>query len=192
MTAIRVLLISGVLMLSSGCWMKKKPIIQVPVAPVPAAAAPSPAASVPQQQPPAPVPQPAAPVTTAPATAEPAKPSPFPPATTPVRPRPAPVTPPAASVAAPAPVPVPSLGPILTADKRKQLDAAYQSDLNQAASVLNRLKGRTLTPDQNDTVSRARAFIQQAAQYHTRDLTTAAELARRARVLTQDLASALK
>jgi len=34
-----------------------------------------------------------------------------------------------------------------------------------------------LTPEQLDSVSRARAFIRQAAQYHNRDLATAAELA---------------
>jgi membrane-bound ClpP family serine protease len=84
------------------------------------------------------------------------------------------------------------LGVILTADQKKQLDTTYQSDLRQANAVLNGLNGRTLTPGQTDTVSRARAFIRQAAQYHDRDLTTAAELARRARLLTQDLAGTLK
>jgi hypothetical protein len=90
------------------------------------------------------------------------------------------------------PTPTPALGAILTADQRKQLDAAYQSDLRQANLVLSKLSGRTLTTEQTDSVSRARAWIRQAGQYHDRDLATAAELARRARVLTQDLAAALK
>ena len=80
----------------------------------------------------------------------------------------------------------------MTPDQRKQLDDAYQSDLRQANSVLSRLSGRVLTPEQNDSVTRARTFIRQAGQYHDRDLATAAELARRARVLTQDLAGTLK
>ena len=87
---------------------------------------------------------------------------------------------------------MPSLGVILSADQKKQLNASYQSDLRQANAALNRLNGRTLTPGQKDTVNRARDFIRQAAQYHDRDLATAAELARRARVLTQDLAGAPK
>jgi membrane-bound ClpP family serine protease len=95
--------------------------------------------------------------------------------------KPKPVTPPA-----------PVLGTILSADQRKKLDIAYQSDLSQANALLAKLNGRTLTTTQNDSVTRARAFIRQAAQFHDRDLTTAAELAHRARVLTQDLAGALK
>jgi membrane-bound ClpP family serine protease len=81
---------------------------------------------------------------------------------------------------------------MLTPDQRKQLDDAYQSDLKQATSELSRLNGRALTPEQSDSVNRARTFIRQAGQYHDRDLATAAELARRARVLTQDLAGTLK
>ena len=189
MTVIRVSLISGLLLLSGGCWTKKKPVIQVPVAPVPAAQTPAPAASAPAQQVPAPLPEPAAPAVT-----EPAKPSPFPPAATPpARPRPTPAAPPVApSAPPPTPIPAPSLGAILSPELRRKLDAAYQSDLTQANAVLSRLNGRTLTPEQNDTVNRARAFITQAAQYHNRDLTTAAELARRAKVLTQDLARTLR
>jgi len=92
----------------------------------------------------------------------------------------------------PTPAPAPALGAVLTADQRRQLDAAYQADLRQANLNISRLNGRALTSDQNDSVSRAKAFIRQAAQYHDRDLTTAAELARRAKVLTQDLAGALR
>ena len=92
----------------------------------------------------------------------------------------------------PAPAPAPALGTLLTADQRKQLDTAYQSDLRQANAVIARLAGRTLTTEQSVTANRARDFIRQAAQFHDRDLATAAELARRARVLTQDLAGTLK
>ena len=92
----------------------------------------------------------------------------------------------------PAPAPMPSLGVILSPDQKRELDASYQSDLRQANAVLNRLSTRTLTPAQTDTVNRARAFVRQAAQYHDKDLATAAELARRARVLTPDLAGTPK
>jgi hypothetical protein len=91
---------------------------------------------------------------------------------------------------APVPIPTPSLGAILTADQRKELNTEYQADVRQANRVLNSIHGRALTPSQADSVARAQAFITQAAQYHDRDLATAAELARRARVLTQDLADA--
>jgi hypothetical protein len=181
----RVFFVCGVLLFSAACHKKATVQVPVPVAPtpVPAATAPvtRPAPRVtPTPAPAAPTPQPAAP------PAAPSKPSPFPPAsnstTAPAPVRPAPVT----------PVPTPSLGAILTADQRKKLDGTYQSDLQQANTVLNSLKGRTLTPQETDTVNRARAFIRQAAQYHDRDLSTAADLARRARVLTQDLAGSPK
>lgn len=192
----RFLLIPCIALLSGGCFLQKKPAVAVPAAPVPARApqatpAPSPASQA------APAPAPPPPPVTArpqpvPATATPApstptpqsgKPSPFPPATLPAT---LPATP------TPKPAPAPALGTVLTTDQRTQLNIAYQSDLRQANTVLDGLKGRSLTKDQNDTVSRARAFIAQAAQYHDRDLTTAAELARRARLLTQDLAGTLK
>lgn len=180
MNPVRVSLVCGVMLFSSGCFLGKKPVVQAPVAapvtpsPAPVAAQQPVAATVPASVPASPARQPAAPAT------EPAKPSPFPPVITP--PKPATVT----------PAPAPALGALLTADQRRRLDTAYQSDLRRANDVLDSLKARSLTPQQTDTVSRARAFIRQAAQFHDRDLTTAAELARRARVLMQDLAGALK
>jgi hypothetical protein len=116
------------------------------------------------------------------------KPNPFPPSANPPRNN----TPPAVRPAPSAPSPAPALGAILTAEKRRQLDAEYVADLGQANQILGRLSGRSLSAEQRDSVSRAQAFIRQAAQFHDRDLATAAELARRARVLTQDLASSLR
>jgi hypothetical protein len=182
---IRVTMLSGILLLSGGCFLQKKPAIQVPVA-APPAPSPSPSSTPPPTSAPAQAaptqPAPASPVPSAPA-AEPAKPSPFPPVGN--APNPKPVTPTPLT-------PAPELGTILPPDQRRQLDAAYQSDLRQANAVLSKLSGRTLTPEQTDSVNRARTWIRQAAQYHDRDLTTAAELVRRAKVLTQDLAGALK
>lgn len=184
---LRRIVIFGSLLLSAGCH-KKAVVLQPPlVLPAPA---PEPVATIPQpvlvpETTPAPIdssvainPAPLPP----PLVTTPPKPSPPPRArTVPVTPEPvAPVT----------PIPAPSLGEILSADKRKELEVEYQADLRQANQVLRSIRGRALTPSQTDTVNRVRAFISQAAQYHDRDLATAAEQARRARVLTQDLAGA--
>ncbi len=122
------------------------------------------------------------------------KPNPFPPANNPPRNsrvRPEPVAPAPVAPAAP-PTPAPSLGAILSTEDRRRLDSQYAADLGQADRILKALNGKSLNAEQKDSVSRAQAFIRQANQYHDRDLATAAELARRARVLTQDLASSLR
>lgn len=187
----RLTITCTLLLFAAGC--HKKAVVKAPVIPLP----PIPPPTIPVPLPvSAPWPAAAATLSTVavvpvklPPPFTPAKPSPFPPLPTPPPAHTAPV--PAPVVPAPvAPLPAPALGAILSADERRKLDAEYQSDLRQATQILNRLRGRRLTPDQNDTATRARAFIRQAGQYHDRDLTTAAELARRARVLTQDLAGA--
>jgi hypothetical protein len=195
---VRIILVSGALTVSSGCLFHKTPpkiiapvvIPPVPVTiPLPSTPEPPPvAAQTPDQNP--------IPTATLPPAEIPApKPNPFPPANNPPRnnrPRPTPETP--APVAPPpvAPTPPLSLGAILSADDRRKLDAQYLSDIGQAKQILGRLSGKALNAEQMDSVSRAQAFIRQAGQFHDRDLATAAELARRARVLTQDLASALR
>lgn len=174
-STVRLVLTCGTLALSVGC--HKQATVQVPInLPAPQ---PEPPATIPEPTPPpATAPPPVAPpvaiTPTLPAPPPTQKPSPFPAGPS----RPAPVT----------PVPAPALGAILSADQRKKLDADYQADIKQANQILNSTRGKTLNPTQTDAVNRARAFIRQAAQYHDRDLATAAELARRARVLTQDLA----
>jgi hypothetical protein len=183
----RQVVICGSLLLSAGCHKKvvlvQPPFIRPTLAPAPVATIPEPE-PVPDTTPP-PIEPPAVAINPdalpAPLPA-PSKPSP------PARARTVPVTP--EPVAPVTPIPAPSLGVILSADERKKLEVEYQADLRQASEVLNSIRGRALTPSQNDTVDRARAFISQAAQYHDRDLATAAEQARRARVLTQDLAGA--
>lgn len=179
------------LLLSAGCHKKaavvRPPLILPTPPPTPVATIPAPVTG-PETTPP-PVQSPVA-INPAPLPPPPAAPAPPPRARTP---RPAPRVTPGPEdqpVVTPAPIPAPALGAILSAGERKKLDAEYQSDLRQANKVLNSVRGRALTPNQADTVSRVQAFISQAAQYHDRDLATAAELARRARVLTQDLAGA--
>ena len=83
-----------------------------------------------------------------------------------------------------------ALGAILSSEERKKLDVSIRRICARPTDSQLESAGERLTPSQNDSVDRARAFIDQAAQYHDRDLATAAELARRARVLTQDLAGA--
>lgn len=156
-------------LVAAGCAKKKAAVVvpvSAPVAP-PVTPAPQPA---PQATAPAPVPAPAAIVPTPPPNT----------ATPPPKP--------AASLPRPAATPAPALGVLLSADQRKQLEIAYQSDLKQASAVLAALAGRTLSANQTDSANRAKAFIKQAGQFHDRDLSTAAELAHRARVLTQELA----
>jgi hypothetical protein len=183
---LRKIVLCGSLLLSAGCQKKAavilRPLIMPTLAPTPVATIQEPE-SVPDTAPapiestiainPDPLP--------APPTPAPSRPNPRPPSR-PVAVAPEPV--------APTPVPAPSLGAILSADERKKLDAEYQADLREANKALNSVRGRALNPNQAETVDRASAFITQAAQYHDRDLATAAELARRARVLTQDLAGA--
>ena len=175
-------------MTSGGCLFQKSPQVQVPVATPPA---PLPAPAPAEQTPPPPVATTPPTPSPAPATPppEPAKPSPFPSSTTPTNPPPA-------RAAAPTPTrpqtPAPSLGVVLSAQQKIQLENAYKADTATANSLATQLGKRGLTAEQLDSLGRARALLKQSAQYHDRDLTTSAELARRAKVLLQDLNAALK
>jgi hypothetical protein len=184
---LRKIVLFGSLLLSAGCH-KKAVVIQVPL--IMPARAPVPVASIPE---PVSVPDTAPPPIDSPIAISP-DPLPAPPTPAPSRPNPRPPSRPVAvapePVVPPTPVPAPSLGAILSADERKKLDGEYQADLHQANDVLNSIRGRALSSSQKEAVTRAQDSIRQAAQYHDRDLATAAELARRARVLTQDLAGA--
>ncbi len=175
------LLLAGAMAISGGCFLGKKPAITNPV-PLPSPAASVPAPTAPPPSVPVPESAPATPTVT-----ETAKPSPFPPVTTLPPPKKPPTRPKPAPASAPAPATAPALGTILTANQRKQLDTNYQADVKESNAVLNGLAGRQLTASQADSVARARAFLNQAAQYRPTDITTAAELAHRARVLTQTL-----
>ncbi|HEU5022643.1 MAG TPA: hypothetical protein VFT60_12160 [Bryobacteraceae bacterium] len=197
MNPIRTIVVTGALAVSSGCLFHKSPPkavapVSLPPPPIviPAPTQPAPPPVVEQ----GPVKNPLPEATLPPAETPPApKPTPFPPANPPrnSRTRPEP-TPPAAVNPAPPSTPAPSLGAILSTEDRRRLDSQYRDDLGQANRILGTLSGKSLNAEQRDSVSRARAFILQANQYHDRDLATAAELARRARVLTQDLANSLR
>lgn len=193
-----MIVVTGALAISSGCLLHKSP----PKATAPVSVPPPPIV-IPAPSEPAPPPvveQGAAQNHLPEATLPPAetpqapKPNPFPPTNNPprnsrVRPEP---TAPVPVAPAPPPTPAPSLGAILSTEDRRRLDSQYTADLGQADRILKTLNGRALNAEQKDSVSRAQAFMRQANQYHDRDLATAAELARRARVLTQDLVNSLR
>ena len=123
------------------------------------------------------------PVTQLPTTKAPRKPA-----------QPVAAPPPAAPPAAPATPPqsvVPQLTVLLTAEQRSQYETDYASDLARAQDGLVRTAGYTLTSAQKESVTRIRSFMRQAEDLHGRDLATAAQLARRAAVLSQDLADSL-
>jgi hypothetical protein len=81
---------------------------------------------------------------------------------------------------------------VLSATDKAKLENSYKADSATANSLIGQVSRRGLSAEQLDSFGRARALLKQSAQYHDRDLTTSAELARRAKVLLQDLAAALK
>lgn len=196
MNPVRIIIVTGALTVSSGCLFHRTPKASAPVV-IPPAPVVIPAPSTAEPRPveaQTPIENPIPNATLPPAETPQPKPTPVPPPSK--RPRnsgtrPVPVPPPPVAPAPPE-TPAPALGAVLSPEDRRRLDAQYSADLGQANQILSRLNGRALNAEQRDSVSRAQAFIRQAAQFHDRDLPTAAELARRAKVLTQDLAGSLR
>ncbi len=93
--------------------------------------------------------------------------------------------------AAPAPAagtsPVPQLGVLLTPEQRSQYEAEYARDMASAMDGLVHVLESALPPAKRESMTRIRSFMRQAEDAHGRDLATAAQLARRAAVLAQDL-----
>lgn len=108
----------------------------------------------------------------------------------PVRPRvPAPLAPEAVESRKP---PAPSLEPELSA----QEIAAAQQQLNESTTLaqknLDAAKGRSLNPTQADLTSKVNAFLQESKQaVREGDWTRAKNLAKKAAVLSQELAASL-
>lgn len=92
---------------------------------------------------------------------------------------------------APAPAagaaPVPQLGVLLTPEQRNEYEAAYSRDMTSAMDGLTHVLEHSATAAQKESMTRIRSFMRQAEDAHGRDLATAAQLARRAAVLAQDL-----
>lgn len=104
-----------------------------------------------------------------------------------------PQAPAAPAVASPAPAQsVPQLSVLLTAEQRSQYEADYASNLASAQDGLVRTAGAALNAAQKESVTRIRSFMRQAEELHKKDLATAAQLAHRAAVLSQDLAQSMR
>jgi len=86
----------------------------------------------------------------------------------------------------------PSLEPELS----QQELAAAQQQLNQSTAIaqrnLNAAKGRSLNPTQSDLTSKVAAFLQESKEAaHAGDWTRARNLAKKAQVLSEELAASL-
>ncbi len=134
---------------------------------------------------PKPAPLPPAPVPTAPPPAPEPEPPELP-APVPSTPKPKPVPPAPVPTPAPAPKP-PAFGEILTPQRQAEANRAYEASAKGARQSLERIGGRALTREQLDTVTRIRSFLKQAEEARAKDPGTAAQLARRAEILANDL-----
>jgi hypothetical protein len=76
---------------------------------------------------------------------------------------------------------------MLTPDERADLSRALAQSLSSARQNLSEASTQTLSPQQAETVNLVRAFVSQAERARETDLTTAAQLARRAEVLARSL-----
>jgi len=104
----------------------------------------------------------------------------------------APSTAPGTTTATPAPQSVPQLSVLLTAEQRNQYETDYAKNLELAQDGLVKTAAYSLTAAQKESVSRIRSFMHQAEDLKGRDIATAAQLARRAAVLSQDLAESMR
>jgi hypothetical protein len=145
---------------------------------------------------PQPVPPEAIPETPGPLVAE-AAPEISPPPQ-PAPPRPVPVAPPvnndsAAPPEAPPPS-VPQLGQMLSPDQRRQYTQAIDQAMRRTQDYLDIVTANSarLNDEQQTTVRRIRAFVQQAKEARNQDLTIAKSLADRAMTLAEDLARNFK
>ncbi len=189
-SAVALLVLAGSL---TGCSWRKRPA----PAPLPPPPLPSPV----QPQPPEPMPPPgieprpeALPADPAPGVEEKElPPAPKPPAPPRRRASPAPATPaPPEPEEEAAAKPAPQLGEVLTPDRRAALQGQYESAIAQAKQDLERISGRKLNAEQNQSAARVRAFLVQAESLMATDPSSAAELARRAALLARDLANSIR
>lgn len=110
---------------------------------------------------------------------------------------PAPAAPVPAETEVPVPTPpalsqTPQLGELISDARRLELGSEIEQSLNRARAALSLASQRALTRRQNETANRVRTFVRQAEDAKLRDISTAAQLARRADLLAQDLAATFK
>jgi hypothetical protein len=136
---------------------------------------PLPVTTQPEPQAPPPVPEKKPPARTARPSGR-SKPAPGVPVET------APQTPPAEP-----PAEAPKLGEVLTPEQRQESVQAFETSRTETRQALTQLEKRKLNREQTETAARARNFLVQAERLIETDPRTAAQLAKRAELLAQDL-----
>jgi hypothetical protein len=77
-------------------------------------------------------------------------------------------------------------------EKRRAYLASIEADLGAAQKVLREIEGKPLTRVQNENASRVKAFVQQANDARSTDISGAVQLARRAAILAEELAKSME
>lgn len=85
--------------------------------------------------------------------------------------------------------PAASLKEILTPERQAELGISLQQSLAAARKILAQLGTRDLTAAQSEKAGLVRVFIRRAEAAKETDLDVAAELAKRARLLAENLAA---
>ncbi len=89
------------------------------------------------------------------------------------------------------PAPALRLSQILTPEESRRNTQELDKYTESVKSLLARVAGRTLTPEQKDIAERVQTYLAQAEQARDQDLVTAVNLARRADLLAKDLVDRL-
>ena len=76
---------------------------------------------------------------------------------------------------------------MLTPDEKADLSRALDQSLSSARQNLSDISAQNLSPQEAETVNLVRAFVSQAERARETDLSTAAQLARRAELLARSL-----
>jgi hypothetical protein len=109
--------------------------------------------------------------------------------------RPSPVGPrlPAPAAQPPAaPPPTPQLRPMLSRAQTRELERTISEQIGRARGVLKSLQGKRLAREQTEIVDQIQTFIGQAEEARKTDLLRANNLAERAELLANDLASRVR
>jgi hypothetical protein len=179
-----------VLVLAPGltsCWFRKsKP---VPMPPPPAQVQPVPVRKPPSPEPDLPPPELKSVESPQPAVISQPQPELPPP---PSQKRPSPLGPRVPPPAAQPPPPAPQLRPMLSSAQRQELERTINERIGRARAVLKSLEGKRLAREQTDIANQIRTFIGQAEEARRTDLLRANNLAERAEVLANDLASRVR
>jgi hypothetical protein len=89
---------------------------------------------------------------------------------------------------------VPQLGQMLSPDQRQKYTQAIEQSIKRAQDRLEVVVANSSRPNEEQaaTIKRIRAFIKQAEEARSQDLTIAWNLAERAKLLAEDLAKNFK